>query len=475
MHTQMIRALTLGGLVSGCIGGQVVDDRSYQPLSGVTVGAKPCADCTEYRTETDYYGSFAFDPEAGDPYVGPTGAEAATRFYFRKDGYQSLFVYRTPKWETIEQNGTEKTYYIFDTPMSFGYGDSIIDQDDDGLSNWYEDQIGTDKANPDTDDDGISDGAEIFGSNWVDYQGLGANPLKKDIFVEIDYEEYTDSSGTHSARLSDAVSAKLVDLFGNLDVDNPDGSKGFALHLIHDQKMPKGTNCWRATYDWRNFNPRHQEGGVFRYAWLCFDVNDQAPRHGTAFGKMFYVARDETNADPSDDQTEARQYRWFRTFAHELGHALGLGHGGGDGINCKPNYPSLMNYAYNDRFNGSPNNLRDTQAQFSDGTFAGYPLHEAAVSEAYPFPGLPSSVDLGFLSAYGDRPSSIYRVSQGRVDWNRDADFTANLTNINLRNRGAEECRETETTGVKVLRDYDDAALMAQELGGRVRVNVDRP
>lgn len=33
-------------------------------------------------------------------------------------------------------------------------------------------------------------------------------------------------------------------------------------------------------------------------------------------------------------------------YMHELGHTLGLDHGGADGINCKPNYPSVMNYLY---------------------------------------------------------------------------------------------------------------------------------
>jgi hypothetical protein len=32
------------------------------------------------------------------------------------------------------------------------------------------------------------------------------------------------------------------------------------------------------------------------------------------------------------------------TFMHEVGHTLGLRHGGGDNINCKPNYISVMNY-----------------------------------------------------------------------------------------------------------------------------------
>ena len=34
------------------------------------------------------------------------------------------------------------------------------------------------------------------------------------------------------------------------------------------------------------------------------------------------------------------------TFMHELGHALGLQHGGGDSLNAKPNYLSVMNYAF---------------------------------------------------------------------------------------------------------------------------------
>jgi len=33
------------------------------------------------------------------------------------------------------------------------------------------------------------------------------------------------------------------------------------------------------------------------------------------------------------------------TFMHELGHTLGLRHGGGDNFNCKPNYLSVMSYS----------------------------------------------------------------------------------------------------------------------------------
>ncbi len=40
------------------------------------------------------------------------------------------------------------------------------------------------------------------------------------------------------------------------------------------------------------------------------------------------------------------------TFMHEFGHLLGFGHGGIDGVNCKPNYRSVMSYTR--QFAGSP-------------------------------------------------------------------------------------------------------------------------
>ena len=44
------------------------------------------------------------------------------------------------------------------------------------------------------------------------------------------------------------------------------------------------------------------------------------------------------------------------TFLHELGHNLNLRHGGGDNVNCKPNYLSVMSYAR--QFDNNPVNGR---------------------------------------------------------------------------------------------------------------------
>ena len=50
--------------------------------------------------------------------------------------------------------------------------DYELDTDEDGLPDYYEDEIGTDKNNPDTDGDGLSDGYEVLYS--------GTDPLKPD-------------------------------------------------------------------------------------------------------------------------------------------------------------------------------------------------------------------------------------------------------------------------------------------------------
>jgi hypothetical protein len=67
------------------------------------------------------------------------------------------------------------------------------------------------------------------------------------------------------------------------------------------------------------------------------------------------------------------------TFMHELGHNLGLGHGGlNTKPNCMPNYQSVMNYLYQTRGLTDASGL--LHIDYSDGLLAG--LNEASVSES---------------------------------------------------------------------------------------------
>jgi hypothetical protein len=102
------------------------------------------------------------------------------------------------------------------------------------------------------------------------------------------------------------------------------------------------------------------------------------------------------------------------TAAHELGHAMGLAHSGRPGVpgdvdpQCKPNYGSLMNYAYLDR-----------GATFSDGTQAAT-LNTAGLLEhgaANP------TTQARFLQVLSEVFRYRVDTTAGHVDWNRDGEF----------------------------------------------------
>jgi hypothetical protein len=78
------------------------------------------------------------------------------------------------------------------------------------------------------------------------------------------------------------------------------------------------------------------------------------------------------------------------TFMHEFGHLLGLRHGGDDGVNCKPNYRSVMSYPR--QFSGSPiQNRRLDYSRHQD-----LDLDETALNECV---GIGSDPSLGPIPA----------------------------------------------------------------------------
>lgn len=81
---------------------------------------------------------------------------------------------------------------------------------------------------------------------------------------------------------------------------------------------------------------------VYRYAIYAYDHTDMDGTLGQATntpGHGFVM----TSGASKRYGTERMQ---ADTFLHELGHTLGLSHGGMDDENCKPNYLSTMNYIY---------------------------------------------------------------------------------------------------------------------------------
>lgn len=235
------------------------------------------------------------------------------------------------------------------------------------------------KINADSDLDGIPDiweipvaeggGVFVDGDNVVDLDlnAMGARPDHKDLFVEID-----SSAG---AMISPAAVDMVTRSFADAPLTNPDGTRGVRLHIIRDEAvtdglMPatgfasaQGTGAgfpveansvflahfgspqMRAQPNWDLVRPVWE--GIARY---CLAFNDIVRSDNTS--KRAYVGLAESAGNQfvyslqgalSFSGTSATE-KVAASFMHELGHTLGLDHGGNDRLNFKPNYFSLMNY-----------------------------------------------------------------------------------------------------------------------------------
>lgn len=273
-------------------------------------------------------------------------------------------------------------------PVHFYCNDVWLgDADLDGLGNQLESALGTcdgmgvfgiDNGNcsqvfnsRDTDHDGLVDGHEIFGiDDPNEPQHLarwGADPLHKDVFVEVDWvADDLDDSPLTAAEIQ-RVQQQLA-LAPAADVNNPDGMDGISLHVDVFFQSPPTANPELATLfgDWGGSNAsdlsyttapetfRHPvRAGIFRYALATDGGGGQGRRPGDRF-KFGGSAG---------------------VFAHELGHTMGLSHAGHascGNANAKPNYMSLMNYGYE-------SNLA---MGYSFGRDPGFPMSPAEVSES---------------------------------------------------------------------------------------------
>jgi hypothetical protein len=284
----------------------------------------------------------------------------------------------------------------------------------------------------DSDGDGLSDAEETLGMDHALFPQLfprwGADPRHRDLFVEVDPAGWTDDKVTPPVRrtgrpptaaeahLAAAVYAKLTDM------RNPDGGRGIRLHMDVGHDCGRlSTGIDRVCGDFCALGP----DGVRRCGQSDYLGPKQKKRDSLAPGRLrrFHLAvSDCAVAGSAPVYSDVLEFDCDRITAmvHELGHNLGLARHYGTpetgGGNCKPNYPSLMNYAYSDRFYGGK------EPSFSDGSLKRVgDLDPRDLDETMPFGG--DSADVGWLAT---RPFfyDLYDCkSPGvgcKVDWNRD-------------------------------------------------------
>ncbi len=382
------------------------------------------------------------------------------------------------------------THYIlvgaWSTPGTVDLVANDVDRDTDGdhLGAGLEVALGTcDSATPgcegvinykDSDHDGLADDAEVFGIAHPTDRNLalhlpawGANPRKKDVFIEQDWSEHRicqtgvscstsadcpsdwscesgvcteqwwtlqndpcwpvgTATNPFTSGVADAMQSKFV-VAPQDDIKNrPETGDGVALHFdvaaSGDPCPSNRTLCggWGGGGDRTNVQalsaPRK---GVFRH------FRAEPGTFGQGGGDTFH-------AGISASAKKA---------VHELGHSLGLTHSGhwkwdSSGakfaspygeveVNCKPHYNSLMNYAYKgpgaedfwEDYNFSlgqnlatldPANVLETAAPFA------VPAHAGRLRYDYPTPML--------------RTLHLFPAADeltGHVDWNRDGQLPA--------------------------------------------------
>lgn len=280
-----------------------------------------------------------------------------------------------------------------------------IDADGDSLSDALELELRTDPDDHDTDGDGIWDYYEVIGrvvgDDELELPRFGANPRRRDVFVELDRERNEAGNVGHLLDEAD-VDLLLEDPY--LDLPQlpaaPDGTRAIFVHADTGHPCPNRPSLCG---DW---------GGseILPITWDDLRHPDVLPDHfSPARRGIFHYGFMTTGGSGQGGFGETTFYCHSRvSVAHELGHNLGLAHWGARDmkrLNSKPNYPSLMNYLWG----GALPNITVGRGRFSEGLM---PSLDGPIDErTWAAEGNP---------AYLDADPFFYDVDGSTVDLDRD-------------------------------------------------------
>lgn len=367
-------------------------------------------------------------------------------------------------------------------------------------------------CNLDADQDGIPDCSEQPGST---YAGLplyewGAREGQKDIFIELDYMDATNNAvqaKDEGILPRKEALQKVVDVFY---------AQGIAVHFdvgdLYDQAAGIDSNDFDlgggneipfvdaltfgsapSVYDLKLENFDYSRFQVFHYLIFANTQNGTAGSSGLAEinGNDLIVTLGEwgLNSSNTSNTNQLINYQ-ASTLMHELGHNLGLSHGGDESENNKPNYFSIMNYLYQlsglseignnegDRyyreyFSGNsncvvsltnPDTSTTFRMDFSHGASA--PIAKNAANETTGLGQITTSgVD---FNCDGDRVDTSAKTGQGAGSWT-DYDDWGNI-NLDFRNyfsgnqNGLSLVASSRDTDLLMLDKVgDDRALVAEE------------
>ncbi len=313
----------------------------------------------------------------------------------------------------------------------------------------------------DNDDDGIPDSAEVSGSTFagLDLYAMGARTSQPDIFVEVDYMNTTDPGVVPQRAALDKVAAAFE-------------AEGFSLHFDAGTRFTssfspdaynlgagnpvvpysEGIAFFDKGEDYANFYEIKAESmditrrQIFHY--LVFANSQRTDGGPTAVGLAEVGGNDlfVTLGKLGYGGDVAANFQ-AGSLMHELGHNLGLEHGGDDNTNDKPNYLSVMNYLYT---------LTGIGPLTGEGAGDRYLLSRLGVGSYFGLVNSPFSGVDNFVIDYSDGSSSPLNEN----DLNENSGLGRGAATIDLNDDG-----ETQTSLAfdlnddgerSTLRDHDD-------------------
>ncbi len=298
---------------------------------------------------------------------------------------------------------------------------ATIDSDGDDLPDLWEEN------GYDADGDGILE---------VDLPALGADPLRPDIFVEVDIM----NGLTHTP--GNAVWNASRAMFENAPIINPTNDNGINFHIDASGSVPfhqrvsltAADNAATGTANFytlkaANFN-NAERGRIYHY---CIWANAQ-PGGYSGISDVELNATMTDFSGPGDDfivsfDDFSASYQTVRsmaeTFVHELGHNLQQRHGGADHYAYNPTYSSVMSYSWQLR-TGQSNATRRSRP-----VYAPFYYHlNNAIEVNGAIPAGVTSVMPDYSEGMGrdlaenslDEPAGLY--NNNGIDWNGDGDAT---------------------------------------------------
>ena len=292
----------------------------------------------------------------------------------------------------------------------------LVDSDGDGIPDIYETQGVRDKN----------------GKMLVDLKAMGADPKHKDLFIQCDWM----ASETHTHKPKSDALRIVIEAFANSPVANPDGTTGIHLHvdagpksvmnpvtgakwehLSQAHEVPHldnlGTEDASGSYDWQPLDLIKVESfalartPVFRY---CLWAHDYA--HSGSSGIARGLPGDDFLVTLGTFEGEAGTVlEQAGTFMHELGHTLGLEHGGSDSENFKPNFLSIMSYLY--QFQGL--RIDGLDGTFDYSRFAVPSLKETALLPT--IAGIPPGYGVRWRVVHNGQTIDLVSDQASHVDW----------------------------------------------------------